>query len=428
MRKYMHGIMDMGHFFSLKVILVLVIAVFVMSGCKDGKEELGKNSDVSVNEVESNQAEDGENKEEPLVIVEENTDLDRAVPSIIADRVRAIEEEDYDLYMSAITRNNQFFYNEQERWFMEMIDERIHDLSLEVESVEMIDENSGRVVIHQHHETNETFDFSYPLLFVREENGWMDYGYDFEILETDRFLVKYMEGEERVDEFRQMLDDAFDHLDLMYELKPLDDYEMKLFYSQEMLRQRCIPSNPWLFTGWSEPDESLKLFTGHPDTYKGYPGVVQHELVHHITIRMCNNNLPVWMLEGIAMFDGSAYYDKKDSSMLAEMTKRGVTQTIQDLELTDLGSDSVTRMDIVNYYDTSYLYMKYIHDVYGRDTMIALFEEAGKKPFHDSTLNQTFESNNQKTATEVFQTVLGRTKSELSQAYLEWLDENYDSF
>ncbi len=417
-----------SYFSFHKAWFLFLLLSFIITGCNSSQVILDEKDGAQNSNSKIEVKLDNDNENEVPVVEEDPSDLNQVIHHIISDRVKAIEEEDYDLYMSVITRENQFFYNEQERWFMEMIDERIHDLSLEVESVDMIDTDSARVLIHQKHKTNETFDFTYPLLFVREEKGWMDHGYDFELMETDRFVVKYMEGEVRVDEFRQMLDDAFDHLDLMYEMKPLDGYEMKLFHSQEMLRQRCIPSNPWLFTGWSEPDESLKLFTGHPDTYKGYPGVVQHELVHHITIRMCNNNLPGWMLEGIAMFDGSAYYDKGYSSVLAEMTKGGVAQTIEDLERTDLGSDSVTHKEIVDFYDTSYLYMKFIHDTFGRDTMIGLFEEAGKKPFHDSTLNPTFESNNQKTATEVIQTVLGMTKGELSEAYLEWVDENYDSF
>lgn len=351
----------------------------------------------------------------------------KSINNILQERLTAIESEDYELYMASITKGNLFFYNEQERWFMEMIHDRVHDLTLEVISMDMIDEESIRVKIRQTHRTEEAFDFTYPLLFVNEEGQWMDHGYDFEVTSTDRFHVKYMEGEKRVDDFIFMLDDAFDHLDELYDLKPLSDYEMKLFNDQEMLRQRCIPSSPWLFTGWSEPDESLKIFTGHKESYEGYPGVVQHELVHHITIRMCNNNLPVWMLEGIAMFDGSAYYDHTSSTLLSSMTKEGVSLSIQDLELMDLSSVTITRQEITNFYNSGFLYMKYIHDTYGRHKMIELFTEAGKKPFHDSTLNETFYMENQKTATEVIQTVLGLSKQELSRAYLTWIDENYDT-
>ncbi len=348
--------------------------------------------------------------------------LDTAIADIMADRLNAIETEDYDLYMSVIGRNNQFLYNEQERWFMNMISPIIKDVNFEILSVEMVDETTGIVNIHQTHHTDEYFDFEYPMLFKYEDGKWMDYGYNFEIYQTDRFLVKYMEGEERVEEFVQMLNDAFDNLAMVYDEKPWDNYEMKLFTDQEMLRQRSIPAGLWLFTGWSEPDESLKLYTGHPvNQYTGYAGVVQHELVHHITINICNNNLPLWLLEGIAMYDGSAYYGFETSKLLSDITKDHVSYTIEYMEANDLTKD-ITTQEIYNFYNTSYMYVRFIVDVYGRDKLMDIFYEAGKKPFHDSTLNDTFEYENQQTASEVLITVLGLTKEEFSAEYMAWLD------
>jgi len=384
---------------KLLLIFMVLILAFTFAGCKN---------------------------KEAAEIIEPETEamlpLDTAISGIMADRLTALETSDYELYMSSIGRNNQFFYNEQERWFMNMIDPRIQDVSFEILSVEMIDDTTGVVNIHQTHHTDENFDFEYPLLFKYEYGRWMDYGYNFEVYETERFQVKYMKGEERVEEFAQMLENAFDNLALIYEEKPWDNYEMKLFTDQEMLRQRSIPAGLWLFTGWSEPDESLKLYTGHPaGEYNGYPGVVQHELVHHITINICNNNLPLWLLEGIAMYDGSAHYGFESDRLLSDITKEHVSYTIEYMEVHDLTKD-LTKQEIYNFYNTSYMYVRYIDQVYGRDKLMEIFYEAGKKPFHDSTLNETFESDNQQTASEVLMTVLGLTKEELSSEYLAWLD------
>ena len=385
---------------SNRLLLLFMAAAVVLSfaGCK--KAEIAEKSD-------------------PVSVVD--ISLEDAIEGIIADRLTAIKTENYDLYMSAIGTNNQFLYNEQERWFMNMIEPQIRNLTIEVQSVEMVDETTGVVNIHQKHYAYENFDFEYPLLFKYENGRWMDYGYNFEIYETDRFTVKYMKGEERVEEFAQMLNDAFDHLALVYEEKPWDNYEMKLFTDQEMLRQRSIPAGYWLFTGWSEPDESLKLYTGHPVEYTGYPGVVQHELVHHITINICNNNLPLWILEGIAMYDGSAYYGFESSLMLETITKEHVSYTIEYMETNDL-TKNLTKQEVYNFYSTGYMYVRFIDQVYGRDKLMEIFYEAGKKPFHDSTLNDDFEIENQQTASEVLLTVLGLTKEEFSQEYLSWLD------
>ncbi len=397
------------------ITLILIAIVMTISGCAGAKTEISQTASPTPAVTQT-----------PETDVPEET-IEEVFTGILEERLSALEEKDYDAYMSRIGRNNQFYFNEQERWFMNMTDERISRIQYELLSVDLEDEDTAIVNIRQKHFMGKLFNFSYALKFIKEDGKWMDYGFNFLESKNDRFTVKYMEDETRLDEFTGMLNDAFDHLEQVYELKPLDDYEMKLFTSQEMLRQRSVPANLWLFTGWSEPDESMKLYTGHNIGYEPYAGVVQHELVHHITIRMCNNNLPMWILEGIAMYDGSAYYGVKGSSMLARIEKESVSFTIENLENNDLNTD-LTEQEIVNFYNTSYMYVRYIDEVYGRDKLMELFSEAGKKPFHDSTLNLEFETNNQKTADDVLMTVLGLTKTDLSREYLNWLDEfDFDS-
>lgn len=414
-------------------LIGIILVLLLIAGCSDKATDTVENSPLVIEQsVEKEPVyESAENKaaEEPVEALDETRLEDQeplpfedAMDQMIEERLKAIQEKDYTGYMSAITKKDPYLFNEQERWFMEMTDPMIQDLSFEILSTEIINANTGIVRIRQRHSGSESFDIEYPLLFKYENDRWMDYGYDFAVLKTDRFKVKYMAGESRVDEFKDMLDLSYDNLEGIYQELPHDNYQMKLFIDRELLRQRTVPTNAWLFTGWSEPDESLKVFTGHPAEYTGYPGVVQHELVHHITIRICNNNLPVWLLEGIAMYDGTAYYDFRDSSLLSRMTRSGVSQTIGQLESLDVSSN-LTGEQIVNFYNTSYMLVKYICDTYGHEVLMDLFYEAGKKPFHDSTLNESFRSNNQETADEVFQSVLGTTKEEISAAYLEWLGQ-----
>ncbi len=121
------------------------------------------------------------------------------------------------------------------------------------------------------------------------------------------------------------------------------------------------------------------------------------------------------------MYDGVAHYDHSHSRVLSNLTKDGVSKTLSELEGINLGSD-LTSKQINDYYATSYMYVRFIAEIYGHDTLMDLFYETGKKPFHDSTLNSSFESNNQRTTGEVIQTVLGLTKNELSSEYLVWLE------
>lgn len=345
------------------------------------------------------------------------------IEEIIENKNEAIQYKDMKKYMKDISNlGNGFYYNEQERWFDEMTSDSISNVDLVLTSYEMIDKRSGVAYIAQSHIRDDVVEFVYPILFKYQDGRWMDQGYYFKEYKTDRFVVKHMEGEEKLEDFVKMLDDAYDNLSELYPLAPIEDYEMKLFNDQELLRQRTIPTNPWVFTGWSEPDESLKLYTGQNYSYESYAGVVQHELVHHITLRMCKNNLPIWLVEGIAMYDGSAAYGFESSRLLSSMTKSSVSHTIESLESNDLYSRESFR-DIASFYNTSYMYVKYITEVYGRDQMVKLFQVAGRKSWHFSAHDDEFEIKNRQTADEVLKQVLSLSKEELSKAYLVWLDD-----
>jgi len=353
---------------------------------------------------------------EPLIVVEE-PQLDSLIFDILETKLDAIEQNDLELYMSTVSQENVYYINEQGRWFREMTKDEITGISFDVESVEMIDEVTAVANIRQKHEALTSVDIAYPLLFKYENNQWKDCGYNFEVLETDRFLVKYMAGESKVEEFTAYLNQAYDNLEKVFDEKADTTFELKLFYDQELLRQRTVPSISWLFTGWAEPDESLKMYTGH--SYDGYPGTLQHELTHHITIKACNNNLSAWLLEGIAMYYGNISVERETHGEIRPMDTDDLLKDIQYLETLDLYN--VQGKVVGDWYNTSYMYVRYIIETYGHDTLMDIFYEAGKKPFNSSVLNENFENDNIVTTADVIETVLGLTKETLSEDYTQWL-------
>jgi len=355
---------------------------------------------------------------EPLIVVEK-PQFDSVIFDIIETKLEAIEQKDLELYMSTVSQENVYYINEQGRWFREMTKEEITGISFEVESVEMIDEVTAVANIRQKHEASTSIDITYPLLFKYEDEQWKDCGYNFEVLETDRFLVKYMAGESKVEEFTSYLDQAYDNLEKVFDEKADTTFELKLFYDQELLRQRTVPSISWLFTGWAEPDESLKMYTGH--SYDGYPGTLQHELTHHITIKVCNNNLSAWLLEGIAMYYGNIAVERETHGEIRPMDTNDLLKDIQYLETLDLYN--VEGKVVGDWYNTSYMYVRYIIETYGHDTLMDIFYEAGKKPFNSSVLNENYDVDNILTTADVIERVLGLTKETLSEDYTQWLIE-----
>ncbi len=343
------------------------------------------------------------------------------IDEIIQLKLNALETKDYDLYLSTVTQNDAYYYNEQPRWYSEMTQPVLCDVHLEVESVTQIDEFSLEALIHQTHMGNgEYFDFTYPLLFKLENGEWKDYGYNFESIEKPLYALKYMPGETRVKEFTEMIDTAYSNLETVFEEKADDQFEIKLFWDREMLRQRTIPSMSWLFTGWGEPNESLKLYSGHTDI-QGYQGTIQHELVHHITIKICNNNLSDWLLEGTAIYYGNAYYDYSLTNSLSNINIENLKQTIDELNSTDLYHPE-SQQEVWDWYNTGFGYVAYIVETYGKDKFMELYYEAGKEPFNDSVTNENFKEDNIASTNNAIYTVLGITPEQLSKDYLAWME------
>lgn len=346
--------------------------------------------------------------------------LDQNIVDNVKTKLEAIKTGDQELYMSTVTKTDYYFWNEQVRWFTEMAFKGIRDVDIYVDGVEKVDGETIIATIHQTHTNNEKFDFTYPNLFKLEDGKWLDHGYAFESAETDRFTIKYMKGESRVDDFIRMANNAYDNLEPVFAEKPDSNFEIKLFSDRELLRQRTVPSNAWLFTGWGEPNESVKLYTGHPDLEK-YVATIQHELVHHISINICNNNLPVWFYEGIAMYYGNAYFGHEFSIILSSLNKEAVKVTVNELENTNINTETDTQK-IYDWYNTNYMYAAYLIETYGHDKYMEIWYEAGKRPFNDSAANLDFYVQNDKTFGDVLMTVLGISKEELSSDYLAWLE------
>ena len=346
--------------------------------------------------------------------------VENAIRKNVETKQKAIDAADQDLYMSTVTQNDYYYKNEQVRWFTEMVHKGIQKVSITVDDVKTIDDTTAVATIIQTHVNGEDFNFSWPAQYKLENGEWVDCGYAFNETDAGKFTVMYMEGETRINDFIQMMNEAYANLEPIFTERPHGNFELKLFTDRELLRQRTVPSVRWLFTGWGEPNESLKLYTGHEDINR-YKGTVQHEVVHHITINICNNNLPIWLYEGVAMYYGSSYYGFENSKLLSSIEKENMRMPISELEVLDSSRLTETQ-DIYNWYGQNFMYTAYLIETYGYDKYMELWYEAGKKPFNDSAANPDFYSQNNETMGEVLKTVLGLTKQQLTDDYLTWLE------
>lgn len=391
------------------VVLIIFLSGLLNMGCQSSARN--ETSQVENTTVETKAIEATTPETEETMMMK--------ISDIMAQKELAIKTKNDELYMSTVTKEDPYYPNEQRRWFMEMTKEGMANLSLKVTSIEQKDDETLVAIIQQHHFYNDAFDFEYPLLFKLEKDGWKDWGYDFESISNDRYTLKYMTGETRVAAFIEMIDGAYDILNGVFDEVPDSDFQIKLFNDRELLRQRTIPTIGGLFTGWGEPNESLKLFTGQSEL-ESYKGTIQHELVHHITLKMCNNNLSDWFLEGMAVYYGNAYYDKKFSNSLSNLVPERMSMTIAELVSADLYAPK-TKEIVWDWYNTGYAYVAYIIETYGEETIVEMLRKAGEQPFNNSFMNKDFKAQNIKSTRVVIIEILGISPEELSGDYISWM-------
>ncbi len=391
------------------MVVTVFFSALVTIGCQSSENDETTQIENTTIEFKGTETTELENKDTLMM----------KINAIMAQKVLAITTKNDELYMRTVSKEDPYYPNEQRRWFMEMTKDGMANLSLKVKSIELKDDKTLVAIIKQHHFYNDAFDFEYPLLFKLEKYGWKDCGYDFESISRDRYTLKYMMGETRVDAFIEMIDDAYDYLEGVFDEVPDPNFQIKLFNDRELLRQRTIPSIGGLFTGWGEPNESLKLFTGLPKL-ESYNGIIQHELVHHITLKMCNNNLANWFLEGLAVYYGNAKFDKSFSNNLSNLVPERMTMTIAELDSTDLYAPK-TKEIIWDWYNTGYAYVVYIIEKYGEEKIEEILRKAGEQPFNNSYMNNDFKSQNIRTTSNVIFDVLGISLEELSADYISWM-------
>lgn len=346
--------------------------------------------------------------------------VEKEIEKVLKEKQLTIERKDWDQYQNTITQKDSYYLAEQKRWFSEMTNSLVKDVSFEVEEGNQIDKTHYVAKIHQTHWYRTEFSISYPLLFVKEGGQWKDCGYAFLTISHPKYILKYTEEEQNVMAFEKMIEEAYENMQSIFGETKETQFQIKLFSDQEILRQRTVPTIGWLFTGWGEPDESLKLYTGQRPL-EGYLGTIQHELVHHVTVQMCQNNLSEWLLEGVAIYFGNAWVQKGKIEDISHFDIQKIGWTIEELEDMNL-YENAKQEDTMNWYNACYGYVAFLVEEFGEEKIRQLFERAGSYPLH-SSLDSDFAKINNKITGNLLKEVLDHDKEELSKEYLSWLED-----
>ena len=339
------------------------------------------------------------------------------VQDLLNLKLEAIKRKDLPEYLKTISSSNENYINEETGWFNVMIGVTFKDLSLNVVSITKLGEGKVEAIIQMKHKCNDGIDIKYPLL-VGIENGILkDWGLNFNIIEKERYIIKYLEGDARVNEIQNITEIVFNDIEKIFTQKIEKKIEIKIYSDQELLRQRTYPSINWLFYGWAEPGESIKLYSGL-DNINNYNGLIQHELVHVITMSITNGNTEFWLNEGIAMYYGCARYPFKDDLIYSNFDKYNMDKTLDELRAFNYHNESDLNL-IFEWYATCGMYVKYMVERYSHEKVLELFFEYGKY----NKLEDSKKLERPHFTKMLCSTVLGDEEDDICKGYISWIEK-----
>jgi tetratricopeptide (TPR) repeat protein len=202
----------------------------------------------------------------------------------------------------------------------------------------------------------------------------------FVATETEHFILKSDPSQDRafIDYTLKALQKAYEKLSKDLDFKPAEKIVVKLY--PELKAFHGAASTPDWFTPGvaSAKDNVIMLATPKREgNIEKFPKVVTHEVTHVFASLMTYGNLPVWLHEGIALYEA----DQWDRDREALLRKGLKTQTLLGLDALNRPFSELKNPEIASLaYAESYSTVKFILDRFGKESFLRFLKafSAGK--------------------------------------------------
>ncbi|MTI71159.1 MAG: hypothetical protein FH751_12995 [Firmicutes bacterium] len=333
------------------------------------------------------------------------------IENVIKKQLQSIEDKDMKNYLTTIDKTKPEYVAERKSWFRDIVFNNITTLDMEIIEILKTDENFVEAKIKQEYSyNNKEYSIVNSIKYVKRGNDWVDSDLIFSSISSDNFIIYYPKGEKEKAEIalrgaQRAYKEVYEKTGLIPEGKTV----IKLYEDKERLRQSVKLSFPWRFSGWYEYPESIKCIIYN--SKDKYFDVISHELVHKVTIKESNNNLPYWFAEGLAV-----YYTELYNVDIFKMNNTLDINKLEKLNLEKMEDNNLIR----SYYTSSGLILNFIADKYGEDKIVELVKSLGEFPYVEGT-NVEVDKVSIERFHKVIPKVLGITVKKLNE---EW--NNYE--
>lgn len=340
---------------------------------------------------------------------------EKSVKMLLIKKERALNEKDRALLLTVLDPQNEFYVQEQKRWFSDAVQTIEPDsFRLELLSVQPRQGDCIRVNVRQSYQKEEkNYSVVLPMCFRETKAGLKESDLDFQRLHSDNMVISYTHP--------GMEESAYIALDTLrraryvmhdrYQWKP-KNIEVKLYHDPELFRQSVKLSLPFWAGGWNEAKQSIKLVMGQQNSKQIALGVV-HELTHQLVSDLTNDNAAYWLQEGAAM-----YYEKHLLPGLHEEIDfyKNQRPDYSLVELQKIDLEKLPDETAFKYYQSCYQLFRFLVEEYGEDKIKQIFAELKVHPFLDQDTSEKKDRLNRITA-QAMKKVLHITDKQLDQKW-----------
>ncbi|QEK11211.1 hypothetical protein FQB35_01855 [Crassaminicella thermophila] len=344
------------------------------------------------------------------------------VEAFIGKQEQYVNEKNIIKYMDTISKEKPEYLAEKKSWIRDIQMNDINDYNLKIEDIEIFSKDEVRLKLKQSYfYEGKKYSVKIPLLLKKENGHWKDNDLIFDEISTTHFRIKYGEGLRKYAQaVANVCEIAYQNIWHRYGEKIKDTTIIKIYEDEEILRQSVKLSFKWQFAGWYEYPESIKTTKFEEETYRK---ILEHELVHKLTISKSNNNMPYWFTEGLAVYFANFPNEPKEHRKKSYYLNRYKDKRMDILKLEKANLEKMKDpKEISNYYDSAGMIVKFMIQKYGLQKVKDIVEALGEFPYQEGTGIEV-DKESIKRFHKVFKKEFGISVNDLNEEWISYLNE-----
>ncbi|QEY21148.1 hypothetical protein D0S48_10835 [Psychrobacillus sp. AK 1817] len=358
-----------------KIMILIGFLVTILFGCST--EPTNIKEEISLTKEEQAAID----KQEEIV---EESNL---VKSYFSQMIEAVENNDEEGFLKFQNKSNSLFYKEQERWIEEAIFKKNqgYNFTVHLRKVNLASLEKGTIElsVNMKYQNSDSINkVTYSILKLND--NWKIDDVPFEKIIKGNIAVLYVSDEEQA---QIVLNEASDIIELYskeFKWEP-KEITIKLYDSMEQVSATV----PWTgLAGWNETGESLKLMVPsmvHNNSFK----ILAHELSHKMLSDFSNDNLSLYLQEGVASLLQSVVEKDETDKPIINLNNLATAEQ-QLLENEEFAFLPITDMNKLNYTQSfeissvGFLLADYLITQQGFEKFFTMVKDMASDPYIDT--------------------------------------------